>query len=426
MPVPRPTSRAFVGSRLDTLLVTSASFAFSAEQMAAAPLSGGIFALDVGPRGSPTASSPLHEAGPTMPIAEETRTVPEKVLKTFCIAVLERVDVPPGEAIEIVDNLVEADLRGVESHGVVRMPIYVQRLAARATNPRPAIRIVQETPCSAVVDGDNGMGQIVGIRAMRIAIDKAGANRTCSFVSVRNSNHFGAAAEYAKMACAHDMIGFAFTIGGINHMVPWGGAEAMLGNNPFAVALPAGREPAVVLDMACSVAARGKIIVAAKEGVPIPADWAVGPDGRPTTDAAEALKGFVQPVGGPKGYSLTLVVGLLSSMLSGAHFGSEVTHMYDDLERPQNIGHLFGTLPIGLFEEVSAYRRRMEKAVADMRGVRRAPGVERVYLPGEREEINAARLRQDGIPIGLGVLAELDEMGAAYGLNLSGRIGGAA
>ena len=358
-----------------------------------------------------------------MSIAEETRTIPVEVLKAFCIAVLDKVGVPPGEAVEIIDNLVEADLRGVESHGVVRMPIYVQRLAALATNPRPKIKIVHDTASTAVVDGDNGMGQIVSLRAMQIAIDKAKASDVCSFVSVRNSNHFGAAAEYAKMACAHDMIGFAFTIGGINHMVPWGGAEAMLGNNPFAVALPAGRELPVVLDMACSVAARGKIIVAAKEGVPIPPDWAVGPDGQPTTDAIEALKGFVQPVGGPKGYALTLVIGLLSSMLSGANFGREVTHMYNDFERPQNIGHLFGALPIQLFEDIGVYRQRMEKAVVEMRAARRAAGVERIYLPGEREELSAARLRAEGIPIGLGVLAELDEMGTRYGLSLSGQIG---
>lgn len=361
-----------------------------------------------------------------MAIAEEYRVIPERVLKAFCVNVLEKVGVPPGDATEIIDNLVEADLRGVESHGVVRMPIYVQRLAAGATNPRPSIRIVRETASTAVVDGDNGMGQLVSIRAMQIAIDKAKANQTCCFVSVRNSNHFGAAAEYAKMACAHDMIGFAFTIGGINHMVPWGGAEAMLGNNPFAVAMPAGTELPIVLDMACSVAARGKIIVAAKEGVPIPPDWAVGPDGQPTTDPVEALKGFVQPVGGPKGYALTLTIGLLSTMLSGANFGSEVTHMYDDLERPQNIGHLFGVLPIALFEDVATYHSRMEKAVADIRGARRAPGIDRIYLPGEREEISAARLRAEGIPIGLGVLAELEEMGRAYGLSLSGQIGSAA
>lgn len=170
--------------------------------------------------------------------------------------------------------------------------------------------------------------------------------------------------------------------------------------------------------MACSVAARGKIIVAAKEGTPIPADWAVGPDGRPTTDAVEALKGFVQPVGGPKGYALTLVIGLLSTMLSGAFFGSEVTHMYDDFERPQNIGHLFGVLPIHLFEDVDVYKARMAKAARDVRSVRRAPAVDRVYLPGEREALSKIALSRSGIALGVGVLKELNEMGARYGEHL--------
>jgi LDH2 family malate/lactate/ureidoglycolate dehydrogenase len=353
-------------------------------------------------------------------IASDTRLVSERALVDFGIAVLTRVDVPADAAREMMENLVLADLRGVESHGIVRLPIYVQRLAAKAINPRPRITVLRETATSAVVDGDNGMGQIVGIRAMEIAIRKGQQNGgMCAFVSVRNSNHYGAAAAFAQMACAHDMIGFSYTIGGINHMVPWGGAEGRLGNNPFAVALPAGKEHPVVLDMACSVAARGKIIVAAKEGQPIPPDWAVGPDGQATTDAVEALKGFVQPVGGPKGYALTLTIGLLSTMLSGAGFGTEVTHMYDDFERPQNIGHLFGVLPIALFEDIEVYRRRMEKAVSEMRSARRAPGVERIYLPGEREELSLAERRRDGIPVGLGVLAELEELGAQYGVKLA-------
>ncbi len=353
-------------------------------------------------------------------IASDTRLVSEQALVSFGVAVLSKVGVPDNEAREIMDNLVLADLRDVESHGIVRLPIYVQRLAARATNPRPQIRIVRETPTSAVVDGDNGMGQIVGLRAMEIAIRKGRkSGGMCTFVSVRNSNHYGAAAAFAEMACAHDMIGLSFTIGGINHMVPWGGAEGRLGNNPFAVAFPAGTENPVVLDMACSVAARGKIIVAAKEGQPIPADWAVGPDGQATTDAVEALKGFVQPVGGPKGYALTLTIGLLSTMLSGAAFGSEVTHMYDDFENPQNIGHLFGVLPIALFEDIEVYHRRMEKAVSEMRNAKRAPGVERIYLPGEREAMSLEKRRRDGIPVGLGVLAELEELGAQYGVRLA-------
>jgi LDH2 family malate/lactate/ureidoglycolate dehydrogenase len=349
---------------------------------------------------------------------EADLTVSETALKEFCVAVMRAVDVPEDEAVEIVDNLVEADLRGVHSHGVVRLPIYADRLAARATNPRPTVTVVRETPTSLVVDGDNGMGQVVGMRAMAMLIDKARAGNVCAFASVRNSNHYGAAAYYAQMACPHDMIGFSYTIGGINHMVPWGGAEAMLGNNPFAIAMPAGEERPVVLDMACSVAARGKIIVAAKEGTAIPPDWAVGPDGQPTTDAAEALKGFVQPIAGSKGYSLTLMIGLLSSMLSGAFFGREVTHMYEDFEHPQNIGHLFGVLRVALFEDVAVYRARMDKAIREMRGAKRAAGVERIHLPGEREYIALEHRRVHGIPLGEGVFGELNELGARYGLRL--------
>lgn len=349
--------------------------------------------------------------------ADATVLVREPVLKRFCIDLLRQVDVSQDDARLIIENLVEADLRGVESHGVVRLPIYFERLRVGVINARPSITTLRDTPTSAVMDGDNGMGQLVGLRAMELAIEKA-RQGVCAFVAVRNSNHYGAAAYYTEMAVPHGMIGLSFTIGGINHMTPWGGAEAILGNNPFSVAIPAGDEPPVVLDMACSVAARGKIIVAAKEGRAIPGDWAVGPDGAATTDAIEALKGFVQPVGGAKGYALTLTIGMLSTMLSGAFFGTEVTHMYEDLEHPQNIGHLFGVLPIGLFEEPSVFRQRMDKAIRDVRAVKRAPGVERIYLPGEREQIAAQARRRNGIPVGKAVVAELEELGGRYDIKL--------
>lgn len=344
-------------------------------------------------------------------------TIGERSLKRFCAEILTRLEILPEDAAQIVNNLVEADLRGVYSHGVIRFPIYVQRLRAGVVNPRPKIRIVRETATTAVVDGDNGMGQLVAIRAMQVAIDK-GRSGVCNFVAVRNSNHFGAAAYYSHMAVAHEMIGLSFTVGGINHMTPWGGAEAILGNNPFSIALPAGEELAVILDMACSTAARGKIMVAAKDSTPIPNDWALGPDGQPTTDPHRALKGFLLPVGGPKGYALTLVIGLLSTMLSGAFFGSEVTHMYEDLERSQNIGHLFGVLPIASFESIQSYKNRMDKAIREVRNVKCAPGVERIYLPGEREHLLAERHRKSGIPIKQPVLAELQQLGQEFGVIL--------
>jgi LDH2 family malate/lactate/ureidoglycolate dehydrogenase len=343
--------------------------------------------------------------------------ISEAALQEFCVQVLTCLQVPADEARLVAASLIEADLRGVGSHGVVRFPIYVKRLVDGGTNARPSIKTVRETRTTAVVDGDNGLGHLVGIRAMQLAIDKA-REGDCVFVAVRNSNHFGAAAYYVEMAAARDMIGFAFTIGAINHMTPWGGAEAVLGNNPFAVSLPTQQGFPIVLDMACSVAARGKIIVAAQEGKPIPGDWATGPDGLPTTDAVEALKGFMLPLGGPKGYALTLTIGLLSSMLSGAFFGREVGHLNEQTATAQNCGHLFGVLPIAAFDEVENYMQRIERGIRDMRDVKTATGVERVYLPGEREHLAKLTARKDGILLGDALLQELQEIARKYGVAL--------
>ena len=353
-------------------------------------------------------------------MAESSKVVnvSEDSIKKFGCAVLCAVGVPDDHARAIIENIIDADLRGVESHGIVRLPIYADRLRERGNNPTPAVRIIREGPSNLVLDGDNGMGQWVGEQAMEMAITKAEASGACVFVAVRNSNHYGACAYYTEMACRRNMVGVTFTMGGINHMVPWGGAQGMLGNNPFSIAIPAGEELPVVLDMACSMVARGKIIVAAKRGAAIPEGWAVGPDGSPTTDATQALEGFMQPVGGAKGYALTLMVGLLSSMLSGAAFGSEVTHMYDDLKTAQNVGHLFGVLPIGIFEDVEVFKQRMDKAVQEMRETPKAPGVDRIYLPGEREQLLRFERRQSGIPIPESVFVELQELGSTLGIDL--------
>ena len=347
-----------------------------------------------------------------------TDLVSEAALNRFCVEVLKQLGVPEDESKLISECLVEADLRDVHSHGVIRFPLYVRRIQSGAYNPRPNIRIVRESRTTAVVDGDNGMGQLVARRAMEIAIRKAKVDGDCVWVAVYNSNHNGTEAYFAEMAAREDMIGFCFTVGGINHMAPWGGAEGMLGNNPFGIVMPAGGELPVVLDMACSVAARGKVNVAAARNEPIPEGWCLGPDGSPTTDPHEALKGFVVPVGGPKGYALTCMVGLLSTMLSGGAFGSDVTHLYDDLERPQNIGHLLGVLPVASFCDVADYKNRMDRAVREVKGVKKAPGVDRIYLPGEREALAMVERREHGIPLAPGTLAELDDLGKEFGLAL--------
>jgi LDH2 family malate/lactate/ureidoglycolate dehydrogenase len=207
-------------------------------------------------------------------------------------------------------------------------------------------------------------------------------------------------------------------VGGINHMTPWGGAEGMLGNNPFAIAIPAGEEIPVVLDMACSVAARGRVNVAAARGESIPEGWCTDAQGLTTTDPNEALKGFVLPIAGAKGYALTTVIGMLSTMLSGGAFGTDVTHLYDDFKRPQNIGHLVGVLPVGSFVDCAEFKRRMDKGIREIKGVKKAPGIAEIFLPGEREYRTLLERRKTGIPLAVGTVGELQELSEEFGVPL--------
>lgn len=338
-------------------------------------------------------------------------------LMDFTTDALTRMSVPEGEASLIAKSLIDADLKGVHSHGVVRLPVYIERLQAGVVNPRPVIRTSRDGLGSCVIDGDNGLGHLVGHRAMEAAIDKASSNAVPAFVAVERSNHYGAAGYFVEQATRAGMIGFSFTVGAINHMAPWGGRQAMLGNNPFAMGLPGAPGcPPVILDMACSVAARGKIIVAARNGESIPDDWALDAEGRPTTDPVEALKGLVQPVGGPKGYALTLVVGLLSTMLTSALFGTGLRHLYDDMENEQNSGHLMGALPIDLFTSLSGFGDRMEEATREIHGAERADGVDAIYLPGERESLAREHSLREGVSLGVGVVSDLITCGKGLGI----------
>ncbi len=348
---------------------------------------------------------------------ERAILIAEADLNCFCAEVLKRLNLPAVEAEIVADCLVEAELRGVHSHGVIRFPVYVRRLQAGVFNARPDIRVTRETRTTAVMDGDNGMGQLVSLRAMELAIHKA-KDGDCAWVAVYNSNHNGTEAYFTQMALEHDMIGFCFSVGGINHVAPWGGAEAILGNNPFAIAIPAGEQLPVVLDMACSVAARGRVNVAAARGESIPEGWCTDAQGRPTTDPHEALKGFVLPIAGPKGYALTTVIGMLSTMLSGAAFGTDVTHLYDDFKRPQNIGHLIGVLPIASFSDVAEFKRRVDKGIREIKNVKKAPGVSEIFLPGEREYRTLIECRKSGIPVAVGTVGELQELSKEFGVPL--------
>ena len=333
-------------------------------------------------------------------------------LKRFCSAVLQKVETPPTEGDLIAESLVQANLRGVDSHGVTKMTIYVKRLRKGLVNPNPMINILRETPAIAVVDGDNGAGQVVGARAMELAIAKARESGV-GLVGIRNSNHFGAAAFFTMMPLRKEMIGVALSNASAT-MVPWGGRSSYLGTNPISVAVPAGQELPIVLDMATSVVSRGKIILAAQQGESIPAGWAIDSDGEVTTDAARALEGSVLPFGGPKGSAISLLIDVLAGVLTGAAFGPHIGDLYRNMERPQCVGHMMGAIDISWFSDVGVFKNRIDQMIREIKSVSPAKGASEVLLPGEIE----ARIQQQrevtGIPLTPDVINDLYRLGLEY------------
>ncbi|MHB0868737.1 MAG: Ldh family oxidoreductase [Chloroflexota bacterium] len=338
-------------------------------------------------------------------------------LREFVAQLFERHGLPREDAAVVADHLVEADLRGVYSHGVLRVQPYLERLKAGGMNPRPNIRLLRETPGTALVEGDNGSGQVVSVRAMEIAIRKA-REVGVGYVGVRGSNHFGTCAYYAQMALEHDMIGYAATVGGNKIMAPTGGITPLLGNNPFGVAIPAGKEYPVVLDMALSVVAKGKIVHAMKAGTPIPDTWALNRYGEPTTDAKEAFDGLVQPVGGYKGYSMSFVVGALGGILNQAAFVKDVTDFYLNMFDPQNVGHSFQAIDIKAFMDPAEFKARMDESIQEMHNSELARGNDRIYVPGEMEWITRGKRLREGIPIAPAVWRDLATISRETGVPL--------
>jgi LDH2 family malate/lactate/ureidoglycolate dehydrogenase len=345
-------------------------------------------------------------------------------LERFCISVFEAVGVPHNEAVIISHNLVEADLRGSSSHGVMRVPIYANRIKAGSIKPNCNVEVLQETPVSAHLDGNHGIGQVVAQQAMALCIEKSKMNGV-AVVAVKRSNHFGMALSYSTMALAHDMIGIVFTSPAAKLMAPWGGIDPILDNNPISFAIPAGKEFAVVLDMATTVVSRGKIGVAAKRGERIPLDWALTSDGHSTDDPNKAFDGVLLPAGGYKGYGLTVISGILSGLLPGAAIlSNEIADFYNDISLHQNIGHLFCAIRIDLFSPVEQFKEKMDKMIHEIRNSRRAPGVDRIFLPGERGYRTAEKNRLEGILLPKTVVKELNELGAEYNLGKILSLGG--
>jgi LDH2 family malate/lactate/ureidoglycolate dehydrogenase len=336
-------------------------------------------------------------------------------LRLFVSQAFEKAGLPTDDARTLGELIAEADLRGTDTHGVFRLPLYVRRIKAGGINPRPSIRIVEQRASTALVDGDNGMGHLVMRFAAQAAIAKA--NETgVGWVGACMSNHAGPAALYAMMPLAHDMIGLYFAVGSNNHLPPTGSAEALLGTNPIAVAIPADREPAVVMDMAPTVAAFGKVRLKAAQGEPMPVGWMIDRAGKALTDAKRAGEGFLLPIGDYKGYALSLIIGLLAGTLNQAAFGRDIV---DFLKRPDavtNTGQSVVAVRVDAFCAVEEFKQNVDAVVRMIRDSQRLPGVERVWLPGEQSHTRRVERTSHGIPIPAALQKNLDELAHELGI----------
>ncbi len=312
--------------------------------------------------------------------------------------------------------MAEADLQGSDGHGVIRLPQYSRRIQAGGINVRPNIRVVREKAAMALVDGDNAMGHLVVSRAVDLAISKA---RDCGvgWVSVRHSNHAGPASLYARKPLQHQMLGLYFAVGNANHLPPWGGMEMLLSTNPIAAAFPAAQEPPVVLDMATTVAAYGKVKAKAKRGEPLPVGWMIDRQGKPLTDASRAGEGFLLPIGEHKGYGLALMVGLLAGTLGGAAMGRDVIDFNADHVSVTNTGQAILVIDLAAFGDPAEFMRALDGLIRDIRGSERLPGVDRIWLPGEQSFQRRKDWLEQGIPVASALLAELDTLADSLGVS---------
>ncbi len=345
------------------------------------------------------------------------QSYPAEHLEDFTARVFQHFGVPVREARVAAEVLALSDLRGIDSHGVARLASYVGLLKDGRINTRPNIRIIRETPSTATVDGDNGLGLVVGPRANEIAMEKAETVGT-GWVAVRNSHHYGIAGYYVLEALKRDQIGWAMT-NTSRIVAPLFGADRMLGTNPIAIAFPGLEEPPVVIDMATTAAAYGKVEMAIRKGTSIPEGWAIGPDGRGTTNPHEvASGGALLPLGstrergGHKGYCLSAMVDLLSGPLGGANWGPftpafTVSHGEPERQVGLGLGHFFGAMQIEAFTDVTEFKRQVDDWIRTMRNSRPAPGTQGPLIPGQPEHEAEQIHRRDGIPLIPAVVNEL-------------------
>lgn len=334
-------------------------------------------------------------------------------LLEFGTRVLEAAGSPRAEAAVVAESLLEADARGVASHGYTRLGAFAERLRRGIVRPGVRGKVVRDAPAFLHIDGENGMGISVARHAMTLCIERARTNGCC-FAAINHANHFGIAAYYTLQAVDAGMVGIAMSNAPAS-TVPIGGRVPKLGTNPFAVAVPAGRRVPFCLDMATSVVAQGKVILAHQQGAKsIPSGWAVDPEGRPTTDPTAALKGAMLPFGGAKGYGIALMIDLFCGALAGANTGTTINSFWTDFKNPQGLGLFLGAWNLDVLGESTVVRARVDALLDEIKATSTVEGVSEVFYAGEIEHRRAEQARREGLQFDATVAKQITEVAASY------------
>lgn len=347
-------------------------------------------------------------------MAEKNILVKHNDLQLFVTRLFKAAGMPPADAEFISGSLVKTNLWGIDSHGVLRVPIYVKRLLAGSCNPNPVIKTVKSAITLEVLHGDDGAGQIVGRDAMLRAIELA-KTYNLGVVGAMHSNHFGAAATFARMAAVEGMIGLAMT-NVVQNVVAPGGSKPVIGNNPFAIAVPTYGDFPFVLDISLSAVSGGKLLLASKKGEKIPTDWGTDDQGHPTDDPDVAFKGFLLPVGGYKGLGIAYAVELLTGVLSGGVFLDAMKGMYKYPEDPSLTSHLMMAMNISAILEPDEMKARMADFADKIHASPMWDEGEEMLLPGEPEYRTAKTRKINGIPLPAQLFEDLTALGRELGV----------
>ena len=344
-------------------------------------------------------------------MAPQEKLYAVKTVERFCLDVLNKAGLSAEFSAIVAESLLCAELRGIYSHGVVRLETYIQRIEAGAMKIQAPVTAEMDGQAVALLNANNTFGQIAGHRAMSLAIDKA-KQYGAGVVAVKNSNHFGIAAYYAMMALKEDMVGCVLT-NSSPAMAVYGTKTPLIGTNPLAIAIPAGDQDPIVLDMSTSVVARGKIRYASLTGHPIPLGWARDRDGNPTQDAKEALKGSLEPVGGVKGSALSLIIDLVCGVLTDTILTGGVKNI-TDMSGPANTGHFFSALNVSRFIDPQRFKAHIDDVI---RNIKSLPATEggAIFMPGEIEYNHSRKRMEEGIPLEDEVVGSLNKVAACYG-----------